>query len=69
MKRFCKEMLKYPVMTGGPIEEAGYIMPPEKLKCTLQKYYKHTDFIPGQLESLLPIVHGKDVFVCMCIQV
>ena len=28
-----------------------------------EKYYKHDDFTPGQLESLLPIVHGKDVFV------
>ena len=47
---------------GGLVEGAGCIMP-EKLKCALHKYYKHTDFRPGQLESLLPIVHGKDVFV------
>ena len=62
MKRFCKERLNCPVMTGGLVEGAGCIMP-EKLKCALHKYYKHTDFRPGQLESLLPIVHGKDVFV------
>ena len=49
-------------MTGGPIEGADCVMS-EKLKCALQKYYKHTEFRPGQLGSLLPIVHGKDVFV------
>ena len=62
MQRFCKERLKCPVMTGGLVEGAGCVMP-EKLKCALHKYYKHTDFRPGQLESLLPIVHGKDLFV------
>ena len=62
MNGFCKERLKCPIMTGAPIEEAGCVMP-EKLKCALQKYYKHIDFRPGQLESLLPIVHGSDVFV------
>ncbi len=62
MKRFCKERLKCPVMTGGLVEGTGCIMP-DKLKCALQKYYKHTAFRPGQLESLLPVVHGKDVFV------
>lgn len=49
-------------MTGGLVEGTGCIMP-DKLKCALQKYYKHTAFRPGQLESLLPVVHGKDVFV------
>ena len=62
MKYFCKERLKCPVKTGGLIEGAGSVMP-EKLNCALQKYYKHTEFRPGQLESMLPVVHGKDVFV------
>ena len=55
-------------MTGGTIKRAGCIMP-EKLKCALQKYYKHTDFRPGQLESLLPIVHSKDTFVKLLLAV
>ena len=50
------------MMTESLAEGAGCVMP-DKLKCALHKYYKHTDFRPGQLESLLPIVHGKDVFV------
>ena len=62
MKGFCKEGVNCLVMTGGLSEGAGCVMP-EKLKCALRKYYKHDDFRPGQLESLLPIVHSKDVFV------
>ena len=34
-----------------------------KLKSALLKYFKYREFRPGQLESLLPILHGRDVFV------
>ena len=54
--------MKCPVMASGAIEGVGCVVP-EKLKCTLQKYYSYTQFRPGQLESLLAIAHGKDVFV------
>ena len=36
-----------------------------KLKDALQVYFKYDDFRPGQLEALLPVVHGRDVFVRM----
>lgn len=36
-----------------------------RLKATLQLYFHHTDFKSGQLEALLPVVHGRDVFVRM----
>ena len=62
MDSFCVEGLRCPVMTGRPIDESGCVLT-EKLKFALHKYYKYTEFRPGQLESLLPVVHGKDVFV------
>ena len=36
-----------------------------KLKEALQDHFKYTTFRPGQLEALLPIVHGRDVFARM----
>ena len=32
---------------------------------TLMKYFKHSSFRPGQLESIVPVLKGKDVFVRM----
>lgn len=34
-----------------------------KLYSALCSYFKFTEFRQGQLESLVPILHGKDVFV------
>ena len=36
-----------------------------KLRDALQVYFKYDDFRPGQLEDVVPVVHGKDVFVCL----
>jgi superfamily II DNA helicase RecQ len=37
-----------------------------KLRHVLNSTFKHQQFRPGQLESLLPVAHdGKDVFVHM----
>ena len=36
-----------------------------QLKLVLSEIFNHQDFLPGQLEALLPIAHGKDVFVHM----
>ena len=36
-----------------------------KLKAALQKYFELKSFRPGQLDALLPLVHGRDVFVRM----
>lgn len=46
---------------------------PEDIDCpaylkayqVLRTYLKYPDFKPGQLEALLPCLHGKDVFVRM----
>ena len=37
----------------------------ERSKEALHTYFKHSEFRPGQLESVLPALHGKDVFVHM----
>ena len=34
-----------------------------KLQSALLSYYNFDEFRPGQLKSLIPIVHGKDVFI------
>lgn len=31
----------------------------------LHTYFKFNDFQPGQLDALLPVLHGKDTFVRM----
>lgn len=36
-----------------------------KLRSVLISTFKHGQFLPGQLEALLPVAHGKDVFVHM----
>ena len=36
-----------------------------KLKEALQGHFKFSTFRPGQLEALLPVAHGRDVFVRM----
>ena len=36
-----------------------------RLKATMQSYFGYSDFRPGQLEALLPVVHGRDAFVRM----
>ena len=33
-----------------------------KLHSALSSYFKFDEFRPGQLESLVPFLHGKDVF-------
>ncbi len=37
----------------------------DKLCEALPKYFKYTSFRPGQLDALLPVLHGYDVFVRM----
>lgn len=46
---------------GGVLFEGceGY----KKLRDALLSYFKFNSFRPGQLEALLPAIHGKDVFV------
>ena len=37
----------------------------ERAYRTLQSVFQHSIFRPGQLESVLPALHGRDVFVRM----
>ena len=36
-----------------------------KVNTALQSVFRHHSFRPGQLESFLPALHGRDVFVRM----
>lgn len=50
------------VKDGVSLDECvGYT----KLRDALQAHFKYDDFRPGQLEAVLPVVHGRDVFVCL----
>ena len=37
----------------------------DKAKVPLGHFFKYNSFRPGQLAALLPVLHGKDVFVRM----
>ena len=36
-----------------------------KATAALCTYFKYSNFQPGQLDVLLPVLHGRDAFVCM----
>lgn len=48
--------------SGSPSEDCAA---ETKLRNVLFSTFKHRQFLPGQLEALLPVAHGKDVFVHM----
>lgn len=52
-------------LTGLSIPAVDACVGHRKLKEALQDHFKYTAFRPGQLEALLPAVHGRDVFVRM----
>ena len=55
-----------PVWLGGSTSSGSEVcMAQQKLEGALHSTFRHTSFPPGQLEALLSISHGKDVFVCM----
>ena len=60
MVSLCKEGLQCPVLAGST--DAGCELR-AKLQSALLSYFKFKEFLPGQLESLIPVVHGKDVFI------
>ena len=37
----------------------------DKLQDVLQKYFSFSSFRDGQLEALIPLLHGRDVFARM----
>ena len=50
-------------MSGAGGEEDDACDVKAKLYSALRSYFKFTEFRQGQLESLVPILHGKDAFV------
>ena len=59
----CSSMC--PLSTGLPsaTESGSCCVAFTKLHQTLQSVFGFTSFRPGQLESMLPALHGKDTFV------
>ncbi len=47
------------------LEALGHCAAYPRILGTLQKYFGHDTFRPGQLDAVLPTVHGRDVFVRM----
>ena len=60
MVSLCKEGMQCPVLRGV---EDGVCDVKAKLYLALCSYFKFDEFRPGQLESLVPVLHGKDVFI------
>ena len=60
MVSLCKGGLQCPVLAGSTDAGCEMIV---KLQSALHNYFKFEEFRPGQLESLIPVVHGKDVFI------
>ena len=54
-----------PLARGEVLQCGDVCMAKVRLEDTLQKFLKIPRFQPGQLEALLPLAHGKDVFLRM----
>ena len=54
-------------LASGKVNEVNVYCPLKvRVEAALQKYFpKFSGFRPGQLEALLPLLHGRDVFVRM----
>ena len=60
MVSLCKEGTQCPVLRGME-DDACEVK--AKLHSALCSYFKFDEFRLGQLESLVPVLHGKDVFI------
>jgi len=49
----------------GPCPGSSFCVAQQKACATLQHVFGFNDFRPGQLEAILPALHGQDVFVRM----
>lgn len=49
----------------GQLGEKAECPAKARLESALNNYFKFSSFRPGQLESLLPLLHGRDVFTRM----
>ncbi len=59
----CKPSCSFASGGGGTGENQCTAV--DRLRVALQRYFGFQEFRPGQLEALLPIVHGRDTFVRM----
>ena len=63
-----KAAIDFPVMASGmstiPQMQGSSTSLERRVSESLMKYFKHSTFLPGQLESV-PVLKGKDVFVRM----
>ena len=53
------------VTPAGPQETSSFCEMYDKLHNSLQKYFSFSSFRDGHLEALIPLLHGRDVFVRM----
>ena len=63
--QFCSKSC--PLAKGQHVAENVECSGKTRLTLALQRHFKFHMFRPGQLEALLPLMHGQDVFVRMAI--
>ena len=51
--------------TSCPLASSAQCAAKRKLQQALQRYFEFPGFRPGQLDAMLPALHGRDVFVRM----
>ena len=61
--QFCSKSC--PLAKGDHTAESVQCSGKLRLTVSLQQHFKFDTFRPGQLEALLPLMHGQDVFVRM----
>lgn len=67
LRAVCRRASDCPLSRGSVNHDEGEISctAESKLRHSLLKYFSHENFKPGQLESTMAAIHGKDVFVRM----
>lgn len=63
METICKA--DCPLAMGVALDKESECSVYSKAVSALDKHFGYSSFRPGQLEAILPILHGKDVFVTM----
>ena len=59
----CGNALECPAAGGCTTLSGDECVVRCRVEQTLQKYFGFSSFKPGQLEAVLPVLHGRDVFV------
>lgn len=61
--QLCGNASKCPAADGCTTLSDDECVVQRQVEQTLQKYFGFSSFKPGQLEAVLPILHGRDIFV------